>query len=296
MKDQPHHNRQINPTSLSAAQWDHLRVLSARPALYEPGERAFWTDPHIAAMMLQLHLDPEQEAASRKLKQIHEEIDGLFRTGAVREGDRLLDLGCGPGLYAVELARRGVMVTGLDSSENSLAAAKTRADQAGVALDLQCQDFFDIDEVASFDAIIQVYGEMNVFDPEARDRLLQLLHRALKPGGRLTFDVTTRLARKSCGQTNNWSFQDTGFWAAGPHLVLADGFDYPEQQAWVDQYVVVEPDRTRVFRNWFTDYDAAAVRQFADKNGFTVVGLSGGLSMMPLTEDAEWIGVQLIKE
>ncbi len=225
MKDQPHHNRQINPTSLSAAQWDHLRVLSARPALYEPGERAFWTDPHIAAMMLQLHLDPEQEAASRKLKQIHEEIDGLFRTGAVREGDRLLDLGCGPGLYAVELARRGVMVTGLDASENSLAAAKTRAEHAGVSLDLRCQDFFDIDEVETYDAIIQVYGEMNVFAPEARDRLLQLLRRALKPGGRLTFDVTTRLARSRFGQTNNWSFQETGFWAAGPHLVLADGWN-----------------------------------------------------------------------
>ena len=225
MKDQPHHNRQINPTSLSAAQWDHLRVLSARPALYEPGERAFWTDPHIAAMMLQLHLDPEQEAASRKLKQIHEEIDGLFRTGAVREGDRLLDLGCGPGLYAVELARRGVMVTGLDASENSLAAAKTRAEHAGVSLDLRCQDFFDIDEVETYDAIIQVYGEMNVFAPEARDQLLQLLRRALKPGGRLTFDVTTRPARSRFGQTNNWSFQETGFGAAGPHLVLADGWN-----------------------------------------------------------------------
>lgn len=144
---------------------------------------------------------------------------------------------------------------------------------------------FDLNEVETYDAILQVYGEMNVFSPEARDRLLQLLCRALKPGGRLTFDVTTRIARKRVGATNNWSFQQTGFWAAGPHLMLADGFDYPEQHAWVDQYVVVEPERTRVFRNWFTDYDAMEVTRFAGENGFTVVGLSGGLSMAPLTED-----------
>ena len=281
--------------SLSHAQWNALRELSARPELYEPGEVAFWTDPHIAAIMLQLHLDPEQEAASRKADRIQGELEGLFRSGAVREGDRLLDLGCGPGLYAVELARRGVAVTGLDMSENSLAAAEARAREAGVSLELRCQNFFDLNEVETFDAILQVYGEMNVFSPVDRDRLLQILRRALKPGGRLTFDVTTRIARKKFGQTNNWSFQDTGFWASGPHLVLADGFDYPEHDAWVDQYVVVEPERTRVFRNWFTDYDATEITRIAEKNGFTVVELSDGLQMAPLTEDVEWIGVQLKK-
>lgn len=285
----------MDELKLTQTQWQALRNLTARPALYAPGEAAFWTDPHIAAQMLQLHLDPESESASRKAAQIEQEVAGLFGSGAVRQGDTLLDLGCGPGLYAVALARRGVRVTGLDSSENSLTAARQRAELAGVSLDLRCQDFFALDEVEHYDAIIQVFGEMNVFAPSARDQLLQRLHRALKPGGRLTFDVTTPLARKQYGQGNNWSFQETGFWAAGPHLVLADGFDYPEHQAWVDQYVVVEPDGTRVFRNWFTDYTPEDIHRFADENGFSVVSLTGGLSMAPLTEDALWIGVQLKK-
>ena len=50
-----------------------------------------------------------------------------------------------------------------------------------------------------------------------------------------------------------------------------------------------------MFRNWFTDYDATEITRIAEKNGFTVVELSDGLQMAPLTEDVEWIGVQLKK-
>lgn len=281
--------------TLSPTQWESLRDLAGRPALYQPGEASFWTDPHIASMMLALHLDPDQEAASRSAARISQEVEGLFASGAVRPGDRLLDLGCGPGLYAVELARRGVSVTGLDSSRSSLEVARKRAEQHHVTLDLWCMDFFDLDEADAFDAIIQVYGEMNVFSPEQRNRLLSLLHRALKSDGRLTFDVTTRLGRPLFGQKNSWSFQETGFWAEGPHLLLADGFDYPEHRAWVDQYVVMEPNRTRVFRNWFRDYEPMEVTRFAEENGFSVVALTGGLDMGPLTEMSQWIGVQLRK-
>jgi len=279
---------------LGGKELETIMNLTRRPALYEPGEPAFWTDPHISAMMLQAHLNPVDDAASRGAEHIHAEVDGLFSSGAVKPGDRLLDLGCGPGLYAVELAKRGVQVTGIDFSERSLAHARKHATECGVEIEFRHQNFLELDDVAAYDSIIQVYGEMNVFEPMLRDRLLANVKRALKPGGRFTFDVTTRACHLKHGGRNHWEAAPSGFWTPHAHLLLADGFYYEEADVWLDQYVVLEADRTRVFRNWFTEYDAVSIGKVLEHAGFSVAGLTNGLSMAPLTADTEWIGVRAI--
>ncbi len=279
---------------LTADRMDLLRLLTRRPDLYEPGEAEFWTDPHISAMMLQAHLDPSSDTASRSAEHIRCEVEGLLASGAVKPGDRLLDLGCGPGLYAVEFAKRGVFVTGIDFSERSLAHARKYAQESGVTVEFRKQNFLTIDETDVYDAAIQVYGELNVFEPSLRDRLLSNVKRALKPGGRFTFDVTTYACHKKYGAKNNWLLEPLGFWSASPYLALTDGFYYPEENVWCDQYVVLEVDRTRVFRNWFTEYETGSISRVMEKAGFAVVGLTNGLAMSPLTEDPEWIGVRAV--
>src|SRR5436309_15453121 len=48
---------------------------------------------------------------------------------------QVLDLGCGGGLVAEEMARLGYCVTGIDPSERSIAVARTHAHDAGLAID-----------------------------------------------------------------------------------------------------------------------------------------------------------------
>lgn len=55
-----------------------------------------------------------------------------------------LDLGCGSGIWAVELARRGWQVTGLDFVPKALRRARSRAQQAGVELPLLKGDVTDL--------------------------------------------------------------------------------------------------------------------------------------------------------
>ncbi len=93
-----------------------LRNLDKRPTLFEPGEPLFWDDPHISSEMLKAHLDPEIDAASRKPATIDLTCDWLVGHFRLRPGDRVLDLGCGPGLYTSRLAKRGLKVTGIDYS------------------------------------------------------------------------------------------------------------------------------------------------------------------------------------
>jgi hypothetical protein len=105
-------------------------------------------------------------------------------------------------------------------------------------------------------------------------------------------DVTTRAHRRKYGSRNGWQALETGFWKPGPHLVLEEGFDYPEQSIWLDQYIVVESDgKLTVYRNWFQDYTPESITEELQQGGFQVEGLWGDLMGSPYAPQCEWIGV-----
>jgi SAM-dependent methyltransferase len=65
------------------------------------------------------------------------QIDGLFcreETGRPPPYGRALDLGCGTGIHAVALARRGWEVTGVDAVPKAVARARERAREAGASV------------------------------------------------------------------------------------------------------------------------------------------------------------------
>jgi 2-polyprenyl-3-methyl-5-hydroxy-6-metoxy-1,4-benzoquinol methylase len=67
---------------------------------------------------------------------------------------RALDLGCGEGVHSVYLARQGFSVVGLDFVAAALAAARARAEQAGVDVDLRGCDVLEFASAAPFDVVL----------------------------------------------------------------------------------------------------------------------------------------------
>ncbi|HEY5730513.1 MAG TPA: class I SAM-dependent methyltransferase [Anaerolineales bacterium] len=85
-----------------------LIELQQKPAPFTPGEALFWNDPYISMQMLKAHLDPNIDAASRKPEIIDRSVRWLMGTLGLKAGASILDLGCGPGLYASRFARAGL--------------------------------------------------------------------------------------------------------------------------------------------------------------------------------------------
>jgi hypothetical protein len=105
-------------------------------------------------------------------------------------------------------------------------------------------------------------------------------------------DVSTREHRKKNGNKNSWRALETGFWKPGLHLLLEEGFDYPEQSIWLDQYTVIEADgKISVYRNWFQDYTPETITNELAQKGFAVDGIWGDLTGQPYTSASEWIGL-----
>ncbi|SDE12076.1 SAM-dependent methyltransferase [Sporomusa acidovorans] len=87
-------------------------------------------------------------------RQIHQDIiDNLAAQGAVQAGDTLLDIGCGPGTYALPLAAKGVKVTGLDTAGQMLAALKDKALKTGLSAMITTRkaDWNDLPSEPSYD-------------------------------------------------------------------------------------------------------------------------------------------------
>ena len=79
-----------------------------------------WDDPAFSQRMLAQHLDQDHSTASRRLPEIRAQVQRLTEWLGLAPGMHLLDVTCGPGLYAAEFPRQGVHVTGIDFGPASL--------------------------------------------------------------------------------------------------------------------------------------------------------------------------------
>lgn len=98
------------------------------------------------------------------------------------QGQRVLDAGCGPGLYAEELLARGADVVGFDQSSEMIRLARKRL---GERCDLRVHDLaapLDWLDDETFDAVVLA---LVIHHVEDRTAAIRELHRILRPGGRL---------------------------------------------------------------------------------------------------------------
>jgi SAM-dependent methyltransferase len=276
---------------------DFIKQFQERPVPFTPGEPLFWDDPHISTQMLKAHLNPDNDLASRRPQTIQKSVDWLIASLDLQVGDSVLDLGCGPGLYAARLAEQGLHVTGVDYSRRSIEYATEFARQSNLDIRYRYQDYLTLDDEGEYDAALLIYGDYCPLAPEQRKVLLTNIQRAFKPGGYFVLDVTTPIHHKRHGSHNGWYAVETGFWKPGPHLVLEEGFDYSEQSIYLDQAVVIEESgMVSVYRNWFQDFTRETITAELEAGGFAVQSVWNDLFGTPFTEDTEWIGILARKE
>ncbi|HOU15066.1 MAG TPA: class I SAM-dependent methyltransferase [Anaerolineae bacterium] len=269
-----------------------IMQLQQKPDPFTPGEPLFWDDPHISAQMLKWHLDPDNDVASRRPETIQRTVDWLVAALGLQAGDSVLDMGCGPGLYTSRLAEKGLRVTGVDYSRRSIAYATQYASEHHLDISYRYQNYLTLGDESQYEAILLIYGDFCPLSPEQRAKLLGNVQRALKPGGYFVLDVSTPILRQKHGNKNGWYAVETGFWKPGPHLVLEEGFAYPEQSIFLDQYIVIEASgQISVYRNWFQDFSRETITTELEQAGFVVQNVWNDLLGTPFTEDTEWIGL-----
>src|SRR5690606_20602327 len=113
-----------------------LLDLIERKAVPEPwseGEKIPWNDAEFSRRMLDEHLSQAHDAASRRAEKIDQHVAWIHRAHLAGEATQIIDLGCGPGLYAMRLARLGHEVVGIDFSPAAIAYAQAQAEREALS-------------------------------------------------------------------------------------------------------------------------------------------------------------------
>jgi len=255
-----------------------------------------WSDPDFSERMLKEHLDQSHGAASRQQVEIDRQVDVMWRWLDLRPGARVLDVTCGPGLYAVRLAQRGCIVHGIDFSPASIRYARELAAREGVADRCQFTQA-DVREAlpgeasAGYDAALFIYGQLAVFTREEAGALLGGCAQALRPGGRLLIELLNfeRLDRRP---HNSWWYTDRGgLWGNFPYLHLGERDWDDEQHTATERFFIINLETGEMHTYGLVDqgYSSVEVAEMCRAAGFAQVTVYPAWGGVELYDAAEWV-------
>lgn len=166
------------------------------------------------------------------------DADKIERALRLAPGSTVLDVPCGDGRIALELAARGYEVTGVDASSHFVAEARREATERGVSSRFKESDMRDLPFESEFDAAINFGGSFGYFDDAGNDRVAASAFRALRPGGRYLIDAVTP-------ETIFQDFRNQLWYESGDVLVLVNNRYDPGTGRIEADWMMVGPDGSR---------------------------------------------------
>ncbi|TME79824.1 MAG: class I SAM-dependent methyltransferase [Chloroflexi bacterium] len=208
------------------------------------------------------------------------EIDQLEALLTLRPPQRILDLPCGQGRHAIELARRGYDVTGADLSPYLLEVAEERRRARGVRVRWLSADMRRPIAGETFDVVLNLFTSLGYFADETDDRkVVRAASAMLASGGRFVLELIN-------GERVMAHFQEREWFTVGQAAVVERRSLDRSAQRMVVERTVTTPHETEVNFHALRLYDGRGIDAMLRAAGFGRVELYGDWSGEPLTPES----------
>lgn len=268
--------------------FQQLERINERPEPFELYTASdLWTDEHTSGKMLSFHLDETIDVSSRTAGFIDRSVEWIVSHLDVGEETKIADFGCGPGLYAARLARRGAQVTGIDFSARSIEYGEGVAASEQLNVDYVQQNYLDFETEDRFDLVLMIMCDFCALSPAQRGSLLTKFQSILKPGGAVLLDVYSLSAFDQKEEVALYELDMLdGFWSPNRYYAFLNTFKYGEEKVVLDKYTIVEAARTRTVYNWLQHFAPEDLEQELRDAGFVVEGFYSDVAGTPFDRSA----------
>jgi SAM-dependent methyltransferase len=199
-----------------------------------------WHDADFSRRMLTWHLAQDHDLASRRVEWIDRQVEWIDALLADRRGASILDLGCGPGLYAHRLAARGHRVRGIDIGPASIEHARAQIGDGGHC-EFVLGDIREVGYGGPHDLVMLLYGEFNVFAPAEAAAILRRSKEALAAGGVLVLETQDADAIEKIGRREpSMASSDGGLFDDRPHRLLTESVWLGDHRVAVEVFTVTD--------------------------------------------------------
>jgi SAM-dependent methyltransferase len=231
-----------------------------------PISQEWWRDPrcHFGELTIDSPLLHQRDDIQPAIEFICTEL-------ALPTNARILDLCCGPGRYAVELARRGYDVVGLDINERYIALARQLAAREGVQATFLTGDMREIPFESHLDAIINVGTSFGFFESEVENRrVIKAVAKALTSKGVFLLEMGNRDYYLKNFKAKDWRRLENG-----RGIITQREFDYVQSR--IDQvFEIVGGEGVERWSLSWRAYTLAEVVEMSKQAGLALSCVYGG--------------------
>jgi SAM-dependent methyltransferase len=202
-------------------------------------------------------------------EQVLAEVDWIEQALGTEAGASILDLACGPGYHAIELALRRYDLTGLDLSPAMINRALETAAASGAEVQWSQTDMAQMEFEDAFDAAYCVGTSFGLFDDERNAEVARRLHRALKPHGTFLMQVLNR--------DHVIQRQPAMAWFEGDGCVCMEetSFNFITSRLNVKRTMIFDDGRQREIEYSVRLYSLHELGQVLHQAGFRILEVSG---------------------
>ncbi len=238
-----------------------------------------WTDEHTSRQMLAYHLNGEVDLSSRRTSFIDDSVRWMTERFELSGSSRIIDFGCGPGLYTSRFARLDAEVHGIDFSSRSIEYAREYAARNKLAVSYTAADYLDHRPEGTFDLITMIMCDYCALSPTQRAAMLVKFKGLLSDGGRIVLDVYSLNAfadkkEESIYEKN----QLDGFWSADPYYGFVTSFRYDKEKVGLDKYTIIERNRQREIYNWLQYFSPESLEREVRAAGLDIDEVYGDVA------------------
>jgi SAM-dependent methyltransferase len=245
--------------------------------LFQRSKETIWTDKYISKTLLDAHLDESFDGASRSNVSREKTINWI--NNSINNNSKIIDLGCGPGLYSYEFGKIGHCVLGIDFNKESINYANKNKSINNV-VEYKYGNYLEENIKGKYDVALMIWCDFGALIPDEQKLLLKKIKSLLTDDGLFIFDIFGNGFKQAKKEHRNWYISNgNDFWSKEPYILLEETKIFEaENTIGTRNYLINQmTGKIKEYILWNKCYEENGIKEFMENNEFKIKEINKNL-------------------